>query len=711
MAKFLSKFLLLLCMLVFCSITNALPPPSPEEIREELPKVIAKVAEKAETIKNKLHKMDQTVDPCDDFYKFSCGQFLENTKIPDEKIFVNTFSIVGDDLQEKLKSIITAPIEDNEIEPFKMVKNSFIEKRALQPLIDLHNKLNGWPVVKGEDWDDSKRTWQNAVKILRELGYSTDFIIDFSVSTDLKNSTRRIIDIDQTDFGLNIEYLLKGLNDSVVEAYLNYMIDVAVMFGADKKRAEKEMKEALEFEIELAKISLTNDKRRDAEAFYNPITIKDLKVKHPYVDWLEYFNNLMPESTKVTEDEVILISVPSFFNQLGELLEKTPKRTIANYLNWRMTEYSAKYLTAALRKRQLQYNAAISGQEEQEPRWKECIDLTSTSLPTALSALYVRQYFKHDSKVNALKMVEAIKNEFVKILQKVPWMSEKTRDLALEKVKAMLTLIGHPDELEDDNKLKEFYKTVSVDDEKYLESVLSINRFDTDREFKKLREKVNKTDWINLSKQAQVNAFYSSVENSIKFPAGIMQGQFYTLGRPEYMNYAAIGSIIGHEITHGFDDRGRQFDTDGNLIDWWEEETKQAYLEKANCIIEQYANFTEPVTGLNLNGIKTQGENIADNGGIKEAYLAYQNYVKENGPEGKLPGLDYNTDQLFFISYAQTWCSAYRPATLKAIIIAVNHAPSRFRVLGPLSNLEEFSKVFNCPLGTTMNPVDKCEVW
>jgi membrane metallo-endopeptidase-like protein 1 len=180
-----------------------------------------------------------------------------------------------------------------------------------------------------------------------------------------------------------------------------------------------------------------------------------------------------------------------------------------------MTDYATKYLTSELRKRQLKYNAAISGQEEQEPRWKECIDLTTTSLSTALSAAYVRQHFKQDSKANALKMVDAIKKEFEVILKSVPWMSEKTRELALLKVKAMETHIGHPDELADDNKLKEFYKSVSVDEEKYLESVLSINRFDTDRDFLKLREKVNKTDWINHSKQAQVNAFYSSVTNSI----------------------------------------------------------------------------------------------------------------------------------------------------------------------------------------------------
>ncbi|XP_070498436.1 neprilysin-2-like [Chironomus tepperi] len=669
---------------------------------------------------NMLQRMDKGVNPCDDFYKFSCGQFVENTIIPDDKVFVNTFNIVGDKLQEQLRIIISSSIEDNEIEPFKMVKKLYlacmdesqIDDRGLMPLIDIQEKIGGWPMVIGDKWDKSEWIWQCAVKALRQLGFSTDYLIDFSVDTDLRNSTRRIINIDQTDFGLDIEYLRKGINDSIVQAYLNYQIDIAVLFGADRERAEKEAMDVVQFEIELANISLTNDKRRDADSFYNPITIKELNVKHPYLDWLAYFNNLLPQDAQVTDDEVILIYVPSFFDQFGTVIEKTPKRTIANYLAWRMTQYSVKFMTTALRKRQLKFTSSISGQEEEEPRWKECIDTTTSSLKVALSSMYVRKYFDPVSKKNALDMVDAIKKEFEEILKKVSWMGDETRKAALVKVKKMYTNVGYPDELIGDQKIIDFYKSVNVDDKKYLESILSINEFETDREFQKLREAVNKTDWVKQSNQAQVNAFYSSLENSIKFPAGILQGQFYSADRPQYMNYAAIGSIIGHEITHGFDDRGRQFDADGNLVGWWDDDTIKAYSERAQCMIEQYGNFTEPVTKLNLNGVKTQGENIADNGGIKEAYLAYQKIQKERGEEPKLPGLNnYSINQLFWISAAQTWCSVYRPATLRAYIIAVNHPPSPYRVLGPLSNMKEFSKDFNCLEGSPMNPVHKCEVW
>lgn len=231
---------------------------------------------------------------------------------------------------------------------------------------------------------------------------------------------------------------------------------------------------------------------------------------------MQYFNDILPEVSQVKEDEVIIVSVLSFFDQLGDLLAKTEKRTIANYVMWRITGFSSYFLTEQLRKRQLQYSTAISGKQEQEPRWKECIDLATGSLSTGAGALYVRKYFKKESKAAALEMVNAIKVEFEGILKTVPWMDDTTRSAALSKVKTMVTHIGYPDELMDDKKLIDFYKTVKVDEEKYLESILSINIFGTDRAFKKLYEPVNKTDWITHSKPAVVNAFYSSIENSIR---------------------------------------------------------------------------------------------------------------------------------------------------------------------------------------------------
>jgi membrane metallo-endopeptidase-like protein 1 len=276
----------------------------------------------------------------------------------------------------------------------------------------------------------------------------------------------------------------------------------------------------------------------------------------------------------------------------------------------------------------------------------------------------------------------------------------------------MTSHIAYPDELLDDSKLNAFYENLEVNDNDYYTSVLNLTKFGTDYSFSKLRQPVNKSDWITHSKTAIVNAFYSAIENSIQFPAGILQGAFFSSDRPRYMNYGAIGFVIGHEITHGFDDQGRQFDKQGNLVDWWAEETKKRYLEKALCIIKQYGNYTAHEVGLKLNGINTQGENIADNGGVKEAYYAYNVWTKRHGVEPRLPGLqDYTPQQMFWISAANVWCSKYRPETLKNRITTGFHSPGRFRIIGPFSNLEDFSNDFRCPLGSNMNPVKKCQVW
>ena len=260
-------------------------------------------------------------------------------------------------------------------------------------------------------------------------------------------------------------------------------------------------------------------------------------------------------------------------------------------------------------------------------------------------------------------------------------------------------------------KLGEFYEKLELTSDNYLKGILNLTLFGVEYSFGKLRKPVNKSDWITHGRPAIVNAFYSSIENSIQFPAGILQGAFFSNDRPRYMNYGAIGFVIGHEITHGFDDQGRQFDKHGNLVDWWAPQTKEKYIDRAECIIHQYGNYTVEDVGLNLNGINTQGENIADNGGIKEAYLAYKEWVRRNQPEQSLPGLPYTPEQLFWISAANTWCSKYRPEAMKLRITTGYHSPGKFRVLGPLSNMNEFSKDFNCPLGSKMNPEKKCTVW
>lgn len=263
-------------------------------------------------------------------------------------------------------------------------------------------------------------------------------------------------------------------------------------------------------------ISLPNEKRRNASELYNPFTVREVQEKFPYIPWVEYINALLPTGLDINENEVIIVSVPQFFEQLGKLLDQTPKRIVANYLMWRVTAFSSFFLTEELRKRQLIYSTAVSGKQEQEPRWKECIDITSGSLSISVGALYVRKHFKEDAKRTALEMVNGIRKEFEKILKEVPWMDEETRAAALNKVHAMSTHIGYPDEIMVNQKIEEYYENLEIDPNNYLLSVLNMNVFGTDYAFNKLRKPVNKTDWVSHSRPAIVNAFYSSIENSIR---------------------------------------------------------------------------------------------------------------------------------------------------------------------------------------------------
>ncbi|XP_012252045.2 neprilysin-2 isoform X2 [Athalia rosae] len=666
-----------------------------------------------------LDNLNPQVEPCDNFYEFSCGGFIEATTIPDDKTSVNSFSVISDKLQDQLRTSIEEPSSADEPKPFTLAKNLYkacmnktaIEKAGLAPLRNIIEKLGRWPVLVGDSWNDNEFDWVDSVYKFRKLGYSVDYFIDFSIGIDLKNSTKRIIDLDQASLGLSREYLSKGLDDKIVKAYFDYMVDIAVILGANKERATQELKESLYFEIKLANISLPNEERRNATLLYNPTTVRELNERYPSVNWKDYINHLLPPTVQVDEDEVVIVNVPKYISDLEDLIKVTPKRVQANYVMWRVAGASVSYLNEEIRKRQLDYSTALSGKTEREARWKECIDIVSGSLSISTGALYVRKYFNENAKQNAVEMVADIRRQFTKILEKVEWMDETTRRSALEKAAAMSTHIAYPDELLDDKKLEEFYANLELSPDDYIGSILNLTLFGTEYSFEKLRKPVNKSEWISHGRPAVVNAFYSSIENSIQFPAGILQGTFFDNDRPKYMNYGAIGFVIGHEITHGFDDQGRQFDKDGNLVDWWEIETKDKYLEKAQCIINQYGNYTVESVGLNVNGINTQGENIADNGGIKEAYLAYKDWVERNGPEPKLPGLKYTPEQMFWISAANTWCSKYRPESMKLRITTGFHSPGEFRVLGPMSNMKEFAMDFNCPLGSVMNPEHKCSVW
>lgn len=669
-----------------------------------------------------LEKMDFNADPCDDFYRFSCGNYIDETVIPDDRTRTSMFSVLGDKLEEQVRGLLEIPVSGEEPKPFKLVKAVFqscmntelITDLGLQPLKNILKSLGGWPVLEGAAWSPEGFKWYESVYKFRKQGYSIDYLVDFSVTTDLKNSSYRILDLDQPGLGMAREYLMKGVEDPDVKAYYEYMLDVALLMGAEEEQGAREMLEVLDFEIQLANISLPREERRDASKLYNKMEVGDLSTLDPTTPWVEYINTVLEGAFVIDESEPIIVDAPSYIKEFSSLISRTPIRLQANYLMWRTAASSMGYLTEAADKIALKFSKKLTGKSEEPPRWRKCVSAASGSLSNAVGSLYVNKYFKENAKAAAIDMVKGIREEFTKILREIDWMDDETKDRAEEKAKSMVEHIGYPPELLDMSKLTDLYANLELGDDTYLQNALNMTIFGTNYAFSKLREKVNKTDWVRHGQPAVVNAFYSPLENSIQFPAGILQGIFFSAERPRYMNYGAIGWVIGHEITHGFDDQGRQFDLEGNLVDWWHPETKSRYLKKAQCIIEQYGNYTiADLDDLPVSGVNTQGENIADNGGIKEAYRAYNTWVEENGPEPRLPGLDYTPRQMFWVSAANVWCAKYRPQAMKLRVLTGVHSPDQFRVQGPFSNMAEFGRDWKCSEGSKMNPFKekKCNVW
>lgn len=679
--------------------------------------------------------MDETADPCSSFYQFACGGFLKNTVIPDHQTSRGSFSIVRDNLNERLRKLFEEEGTATEPKIYESVRNLYkscvdtdtIEKESLKDLKVLVAKLGGWPVVEGESWvaGDEWKWWDLSMRA-SDAGFSSDRMISIGIGTDAKDSTKRILEIDQPSLGLSREYLIKGIEDKDVQAYYEYMVSTAVFMGAEEEAAKVEMKQALKLELKMAEMTLPKEERRNKTALYNIMTLKKASELYPALPWIEYVTVILDveRRVKVDETELVNVAVPKYLRKFKDFIDTVPARTIANLIMWRNVKYAISYLGAEALNIQLKFSKALTGKAKQSPRWERCVKATAGiggnyfyfydgSLTNAVGAMYAKRYFQENAKDIADEMVNNIRKEFKIMLDELTWMDPKTKDLAHKKADLITPYIGYAREILDDDLINEFYKGFTLSKDSYFGNILSLRKYLSTYYAKEFRNPIDKKSWKTHGGAAIVNAFYNPAENSITFPAGILDGVFFDIDRPLYMNYGAIGMVVGHEITHGFDDQGAQKDGEGNLVNWWEKETKKKYLERSQCIIDQYGNYTVKVDEevINLNGINTQGENIADNGGTREAYRAYNRLVQKYGPEPILPSLPYSQRQLFWLSTAQVWCSTKRPASLKNQVLTDPHSPTEFRVNGPFANMPEFAKDWGCPAGSPMNPVKKCTVW
>ncbi|KAK6321672.1 hypothetical protein J4Q44_G00086480 [Coregonus suidteri] len=678
-----------------------------------------------------LQNMDATVEACQNFYQYACGGWLERHVIPETSSRHSVFDILRDKLEIVLKGVFETE-SDQDRDAFKKAKTLYsscmnetlIEQRDSQPLMRLIDSIGDWPVAS-EDWNSvTEEAWslEDTLATLNSR-YHKKVMLDMYVWTDDRDSKRHIIYIDQPGLGMPSRdyYFNDGNYKRVREAYLQFMVSMARIARENRNltqeddRVVEEMVQVLELETDIANATSPAEERQDVTILYNKMTLSKLQESFNLngFNWMRFVRGVL-SSVAVElqlEEEVVVYSSP-YLEKMNDVLSKHTVRTMQNYLTWQLVMERVSSLSRRFKDARAHYRKALYGTTVEEARWRDCVRYVQGSMENAVGALYVRETFAGESKRMVSDLISKIQEAYVETLEELSWMDDQSKEKAREKAMAIKEHIGYPDHiLEESNlKLDQEYAHLNFSEENYFENILENLQAEAHKTLKKLREPVDPDMWIIGA--AVVNAFYSPNRNQIVFPAGILQPPFFSKQQLQALNFGGIGMVIGHEITHGFDDNGRNFDKDGNMLNWWSNYSAEHFKEQSQCMVQQYGNFNWKLAGgQNVSGISTLGENIADNGGVRQAYKAYMKWVEREGEELRLPGLDMDHKQLFFLNFAQVWCGAYRPEYASQCIKTDSHSPLEYRVLGSLQNFGAFSEAFQCKPGTPMNPEMKCRVW
>uniref|UniRef100_A0A669R788 Membrane metalloendopeptidase like 1 n=1 Tax=Phasianus colchicus TaxID=9054 RepID=A0A669R788_PHACC len=672
-----------------------------------------------------IQNMDTTADPCKDFYQYACGGWLNRHVIPETSSRYSIFDILRDELEIILKGVLESS-DQGDREAFQKAKilykscmnESLIEQRDSLPLLEVLTMVGDWPVASA-DWNSTKgNTVAEREKLsIMNSRFNKRVLIDMFVWNDDRDSSRHII---YMTVNLFIRTLRTHTISSVQvrEAYLQFMITIAKMIREDMNISkddlfvQEEMAKVMELETDIANATTPAEERHDATLLYNKMTLKELQEKFALnvseFNWTFFIQGVMSSvSVQVDpEEEVVVYGMP-YLQELKAIISKYSASTIQNYLIWRLVIDRVSSLSRRFKDARASYRKALYGTTLEEARWRECVSYVNNNMENAVGAMYVRETFAGESKRMVQDLIDKIREVFIETLDELQWMDEASKAKAREKVRDNMKLQYSFMNMKS---LEYCSITLNFSEHNYFENILENLRAGAQKSLKKLRERVDQDIWIIGA--AVVNAFYSPNRNQIVFPAGILQPPFFSKHQPQALNFGGIGMVIGHEITHGFDDNGRNFDKDGNMFDWWSNFSAMHFKEQSRCMVHQYGNYTwELAGGQNVSGISTLGENIADNGGVRQAYKAYLKWLEQEGKEPKLPGLNLSHKQLFFLNFAQVWCGSYRPEYASQSIKTDVHSPLKYRVMGSLQNFEAFSEVFHCKKGTAMHPADKCRVW
>jgi putative endopeptidase len=642
--------------------------------------------------------IDKTVDPCTDFYAYSCGNWKKNNPIPPDQVRWGRFN----ELAERNNYLLYQDLKAAADAPKTPLQTKYGNYFAACMNVDLANKLGAKPIDPAlktiADWNDKKTVATLLGSI--EDKYSYGLFFNFGSTQDQKDSTQQIGEIDQAGLGLpDRDYYLNDDDRSkkIREQYVDHVTKMFVLLGDTPDAAAAEAKNVMAVETALAQGSMARVDRRTPANVYHIMTIAELQALTPDFNWNVYLTAKKEGGLKTLN-----VASPGFFKAMNQQLATDDLGALKSYMRWHTVHRFAPNLSEAFVQENFNfYSATLTGQKEQTPRWKRCTQSTDRALGEAVGQDWVARNFPPAAKDNMEQLVHALEAALNQDIQGLEWMSPATKAEAEKKLAAFRDKIGYPDKWRD-------YSSVTIERDNPVKNVEAISAFNDRRDLNKIGTPVDEKEWGMTP--PTVNAYYNPAQNDINFPAGILQPPFYDFKIDPAVNFGAIGVVIGHEMTHGFDDEGAQYDPQGNVRQWWTDEDKAKFDVRTGCEVKEYSSF-QVAEGQNLNGKLTLGENTADNGGLHIAYAALMSTLAKENASTTATIDGYTPAQRYFIGFAQVWCENVREQASRLRAKTDPHSSGQWRTNGSVQNFDEFGKAFGCKVGQPMMPADACRVW